>query len=120
MLKIEVEGLDKLRRAFRVAPADFREDLDETIDLVGEMIKEEAKKIAPKRTGRLARSIFHRHVAELTHEIGAQVFYAVYVEYGTSRMLPRPYLRPAIEQYQGKIREIFREKIREWLRRRGE
>lgn len=52
------------------------------------------------RTGRLRASITWRlgdDAIGLYADIGSAVLYAPYVELGTSRMLARPYLRPALE-----------------------
>lgn len=50
------------------------------------------------RTGRLRASITWRIGHDITPyaDIGSAVLYAPYVELGTSRMDPRPYLRPAL------------------------
>ena len=120
MLDLKIEGLDKLQQIFRAAPADIRKSLDVCIDIVGEMIKVEAYRLARKRTGTMARSIYHKKVTELIHEIGAMVFYAVFQEFGTSRMPPHSFLRPAIEKYKPQIQRVFRDKMDEWLRRRGD
>jgi phage gpG-like protein len=51
------------------------------------------------RTGRLRSSISWRVEADgigLYADVGSAVEYAGYVELGTDRMAPRPYLRPAL------------------------
>jgi HK97 gp10 family phage protein len=48
-------------------------------------------------TGRLVNSIRTDYrLAELTGIVSASTAYAAYLEYGTSRMAPRPYMRPAL------------------------
>lgn len=52
------------------------------------------------RTGRLRSSISWRVLADgegLYAEVGSAVEYAAFVELGTERMAPRPYLVPALE-----------------------
>lgn len=52
------------------------------------------------RTGRLRGSITWRLGADVQSpyaDVGSAVFYAPFVEYGTSRMEARPFLRPALE-----------------------
>lgn len=52
------------------------------------------------RTGRLRGSITWRLGEDsegVYADIGTNVLYGPYVELGTSRMAPRPYLRPALE-----------------------
>ena len=53
-----------------------------------------AKRRAPKRTGALRDSITSTS-SGLTAEIGPTIRYAPFVEYGTARMKPRPFLGPA-------------------------
>ena len=50
------------------------------------------------RTGNLRNSLTHDEGDRYTY-IGTNVYYAPYVEMGTSRMPPRPYLRPAVEHH---------------------
>lgn len=57
-----------------------------------------AKGKCPVDTGRLRGSITHA-VDDDAAYIGTNVEYGKYVECGTSRMGPRPYLRPAIEDH---------------------
>lgn len=57
-----------------------------------------AKQRAPVKTGNLRRSLHTAPAAEeLRATVGTNVEYARFVEYGTSRMGPRPYLTPALE-----------------------
>lgn len=57
-----------------------------------------AKTIVPVRTGRLQRSIMYGVAGLMKFEVGSPVYYAAYVEYGTTKMRAQPYLRPAINQ----------------------
>ena len=50
------------------------------------------------RTGRLRNSITH-DVFENFAYVGTAVKYAAYVELGTSKMPPRPYIKPAVENH---------------------
>jgi HK97 gp10 family phage protein len=70
-------------------------------DLVKRAIKAEraAKHLCPVDTGRLRASItwrIDRDAKGLVALIGTTVHYAAYIEFGTWRMHPRPFLRPAI------------------------
>lgn len=48
-------------------------------------------------TGRLVNSIFFEVQGKLTATVGSRLVYALWLEYGTSRMAARPYFRPAVE-----------------------
>ena len=54
-----------------------------------------AKRMAPKRTGALRDDWITSTSSGLTAEIGPTIRYAPFVEYGTARMKPRPFLGPA-------------------------
>jgi len=58
------------------------------------------------RTGRLKNSISHA-VDDQDVYIGTNLEYAPYVELGTSRMAPRPFLRNAVANYGDDYRRII-------------
>lgn len=75
-------------------------------------VSDGAKRRAPVLTGNLRRSIITRHRDEFASKVGTNVEYARYVEYGTSKMSPRPYLTPALEAE----RHEFAERVARALR----
>ena len=71
----------------------------------GDAIVNEARRRAPRDTGALRRSIKSQATKKLTITVTAggpstprNVDYAQYVELGTSRMAPQPYMRPAVNK----------------------
>lgn len=59
-----------------------------------------AKQLAPVDTGRLRSSVEYevgRDSRGLVARIGTDVHYAIYLEFGTRRMTPRAFLRPALD-----------------------
>ena len=75
----------------------------ETIGLTAEGY---AKLACPVDTGRLRNSISHARDDEAAY-IGTNVEYAPYVELGTSRMKPRPFLTPAAQDHAEEYRDII-------------
>jgi len=61
-------------------------------------IERDAKVFAPVDTGNLRNSIGIDFIGDLTAVIGPTAHYGHYVESGTSRMAPQPYMRPAAER----------------------
>lgn len=59
-------------------------------------IEAAAKSNCPVRTGRLRDSIEIRNDGPTARLIGTDLYYAIYVEKGTSRMAAQPFLRPAL------------------------
>ena len=67
------------------------------------------------RTGNLRNSI----TGQKAHDggdtvviVGTNVEYAAYVELGTYKMAPRPYLRPAVERHASQYREILENELK--------
>lgn len=75
-----------------------------------------ARRRAPVRTGRLARSYrAERDTADssgLTYSVVSDVDYASFVELGTSRMAPRPHLTPAMEEIRARFGDLMSELFR--------
>lgn len=103
-------------------------ELDRSITVALEMIGINAEKYAkalcpvgtPESTGKpgyrggtLRNSI--THVVEPSKhnvKIGTNVEYAPFVELGTVKMKPRPYLRPAIEDHLDEFKHIIEQEIK--------
>lgn len=72
------------------------------------------------QTGRLVKSIkIVLNKAELTAQVGSNLFYAFYLEFGTSKMAARPWLGPAFQKNKKVIGEIFSRRIKEALKGYG-
>ena len=61
-------------------------------------------------TGRLRSSITHE-IEGTTGRVGTNVEYARYLELGTEKMSPRPFLRPALHANEKKILALFKKII---------
>lgn len=61
-------------------------------------------------TGTLAGSI-HVVPGDRQAEVVASASYAAYLEFGTSKMAPRPYMRPAVDKHQGELTEVVKQAI---------
>lgn len=86
----------ELRDLGRQAAADNISQAAETIIAKGAAdLEAAAKQRAPVDTGFL-RSSITRDIQGLTATIGPTANYGVYVEMGTSRMRPQPYMAPAL------------------------
>lgn len=68
-------------------------------------IEARGKANAPVDTGNLRNSIGTTQHGDLEAEVGPTAHYGAYVEYGTYRMAPQPYLGPAVDAAADGFRE---------------
>ena len=77
--------------------------------MIGQQAEGNAKAICPTRTSRLKNSITNAiDTEENAVYIGTNVEYAPYVELGTSRSDPHPYLKPAAADHADEYRAILK------------
>jgi len=72
------------------------------LDLVGADMKDIARSLVRVRTGYLQSTIYYA-ANGMVLEFGATADYASYNEFGTWRMSPQPFIRPALDQSSQKI-----------------
>ena len=106
-----LEGIDQL------LDEDLRQSLDEIVAY--------AKVYAPVDTGRLRDSIRYEQQEPLSYAIIADPRnpktgrgYAVYPEYGTSKMPAQPYMRPALNEGLPKLLDMLKRDVGELFLRR--
>ena len=89
------------------------EKKEEILTEAGRFVTGEAKLRAPVDTGDLRKSIKEVMYDDMTIQIGTSVEYSEYVEFGTSRQSPQPYLLPAYEENLENIKRIMRKRVAE-------
>lgn len=80
---------------------------EQQLTRTGVQVQNKARSLCPVDTGRLRSSIFMRSGRDgkgFYVEIGTNVSYAAYVEFGTTRMRARPFLLPAVALASGFMR----------------
>lgn len=85
---------------------------DRFLPLAGDAVLTQAVRLVPVDTGNLKGSLTNR-VVGMTAEVGTNVEYAEYVEYGTRRSVAKPYLRPAIDLLRKKLIGFFKELVKQ-------
>ncbi len=92
------------------------EVLEKALSEIGIKAEAHAKEIIAEKgavdTARLRNSITHALDGTKAVHIGTNVEYAPYIEAGTSRMKARPYLRPAVEDFKDKYKEILENNLK--------
>lgn len=112
MINVEFE-LEKLREILNIER--FSEQLKRELYLLAIDTQNKARILVPVRTGSLRRSIQATDVNTITEglkvDVRANMPYAGFVEYGTEKMSPRPYLTPAseeaFEKFVGRVRDML-------------
>lgn len=96
---VSVDASEVRRLAFDLekAPAAVTAKAGRAIAKTAHDIEADAKAIVPVDTGFLKNSI-SSDIGELSAVIGPTADYGLYVEEGTSRMGPQPYMRPAFDR----------------------
>lgn len=134
-IMMKVEGLAELeRKMHQLGQKLGRRALRASTNAGIQVIKKEARSLAPVRTGRLSKKAIYvkrsRRQSSATRETyilgvrlgrkeqqkGRDAFYWFYLEFGTIKMAARPFLRPAFEKKKYEAIEKFKEKMRERLR----
>lgn len=114
-VKMEWEGLDHFYAYLeRTMPRAFKAAMAEGLNATADDAKEDAWRRCPVDTGALRKSIRKERMSKPAGNVvytgiraggryatnprtGLPVFYAPFVEYGTSRQRPQPFLRPAVK-----------------------
>lgn len=94
MMQQDWEEMKRLAVTFQVAA---RHDFSPQVLAAGKILRDEAKRRAPVRTGFLRSKITAKKAGKNGADIISAAPYAAYVEFGTSKMAARSHMRPAIE-----------------------
>lgn len=84
--------------------------LTRALERVADLALERARENCPVRTGRLKNSL-KREIGAGEAVISANTDYAVYVELGTGKTAPQPFLQNTLFETAARAAEIYREEI---------
>ena len=124
-MEIKILGLNNLQIRLSVLGFKLNDALDEALEEIAEKIRDDAKDFVPVDTGALQKSIRVEKKKKLevliiaggggviNPKTGREVDYAGYVEFGTSRVNPQPYMQPALEKNRDTIIQIIKRKAQE-------
>jgi HK97 gp10 family phage protein len=119
MTKVTVKIEDRQFKAFmQRLPGQFQKATKKSLKQASLLVQGAAKKLAPFKTGNLRRSIAHK-LDVTSAKVGSDLDYARMQEFGSGGYaganLGEGYLRPALDQNEGKISDIFTENINKIL-----
>ena len=105
---------EKILREFNKTET-VEKDVSKLIKNTLHNIERDAKKQCPVDTGRLRGSITTNIISTYSGEVGTNVEYAEYVEYGTRYQSAQPYFEPAVEKNEDKFNDALDEIIERLL-----
>ncbi len=112
----------KLLKALDKLPKNIQKNVMVGATRAGaKVVSDEAKRLAPRDTGTLEKSIGitkrKSKRGQITFSVSPRKggkndgFYGRFIELGTSKMIARPFLRPALEKSQDEVLEASKEYI---------
>lgn len=113
MMTIKIEGLEAAIKTFHQMPLRFEREIPDALFEIATKIKEDARRLAPYRTGALRASI----VAEVLNDgmsarVYTDLYYAPFMEFGTRYITPRPFLAPAVQQNRGWVQQYMAQVVK--------
>ena len=94
----------------------FKKAVERGLTAAAIIVESDAKLRSPIDSGTLMGSIAKGKVVNSSIQIGTNIEYAPYVEYGTSRMAAQPYLTPALIENKAKIQKVFESQIKQGVK----
>lgn len=111
-VQVTVENEGDIIRLMQTLPPEIFQRVQQVLQNGAVRLAERAREIVPVRTGHLLASIRAKLGEDVETEAAfspvqviADTPYASFVEFGTSRMDPQPFLRPAAEETEPEILE---------------
>lgn len=113
-LSVEVRGVEGLRDRIRMLRPKIRKATIAAVEESGKAMQHGMQALAPVDTGRLRDSIRYE-VEDTTARCGPgrEVEYAMFVEFGTSKMAAQPFVRPVAQAEH----LLFPERVKAYARR---
>lgn len=105
----------QLNQYFARMIKDAPEMMEAIVEDVALRVDKEAKKNCPVDTGNLRGSITV-DINGVEAEVGTNVEYAPFVEYGTSRSKAQPFMTPAKQTVEGQLNKIIAKEVIKYVR----
>ena len=98
----DASALRQLATDLHAAPARVRRDIEGALERAADDLVARARALAPVETGELRNSI-RASGSGMGRAVIAAADHAVYVEHGTRKMQPRPFMGPATDAIEPKL-----------------
>lgn len=124
MIKLKVTGVEELNAALKHLGDDYLAEFKMALYDAGEIVRKDAIERISKKTGAAAMTI-KMEVGRMRDGTlyavitagGGDQYYVTFLEYGTSKMKARPFMRPALKDNRTEIKRIIRGRIQAVIER---
>ena len=124
MIKLKVTGVEELNAALKNLGDDYLAEFKMALYDAGEVVRKDAIERISKKTGAAAMTI-KMEVGRMRDGTlyavitagGGEQYYVTFLEYGTSKMKARPFMRPALKDNRTEIKRIIRGRIQAVIER---
>jgi HK97 gp10 family phage protein len=106
--RVTIEGAEDFARKMDKLDEVWEHFIQQALMETAQEIMLRAKQLAPVKTGRLMQSIYVQVVDKYIVKVGCYVPYALFQEFGTSRIPPRFFLTRALQENAPKLVSIMR------------
>jgi len=123
---IELSGVDEILNRLQQIGANVSRLENKALKDAAEPVLEDAKVNAPIRTGKLKEGLKISGIKNrdgtkyvlvgIDKSDSSKIFYGKFIEFGTSKMSPRPFLEPAYEKNKKEILERIKSTLKEGLK----
>ena len=103
-------GLEVVVDNTGIASEGIKDAILVALEKIGLLAEGYAQMKCPVDTGTLRGSITHEVAGDSVY-VGTNIEYAPYVELGTVRQAPQPYLRPAAQEHGPQYRDIIKSEL---------
>jgi HK97 gp10 family phage protein len=121
-IRMRLVGRPAVSRKIRAMTAALSDALATSAEAAVLPLENRWKELVPVRTGTYRRSIHHEPPVvmgdQVSIEVGTDIVeppYPFFLEFGTSRMAPRPSARPALDETQGAVQREFSASMRQLM-----
>lgn len=120
-VSIKIDGTEELVRKLSLFPSKIRRATIESLRVGGELVKNDARRDAPRgKTRKLSENIdVELDEKDMTMDVGLnkEVWYGIFAEVGTPHHGAQPFLRPALDNNENTIKQVFIRKLERHIRR---
>lgn len=114
---IQVQA-DRLAKSFLRKGTELDTVLKVALEEASIIVESRASDLAPVDTGLLRKSINHRIIERKGYpvgQVGTNVEYAPFQEFGTSKMAAQPFLLPGLNSSKASVKEVIARRLKQAL-----